>query len=147
SATPSRRSPSLGRRVILRTAENSSRAAVTPTPMTQPTSAPIAPTAAPKLSSVPTTRPSDLCVQGFVWREAVAGDHVCVTPATRDQAAADNLQAAARRSPTGGEFGVDTCLTGFVWREATPTDHVCVIPKTRDQTAADNKLAQSRIQR
>jgi hypothetical protein len=37
-------------------------------------------------------------VNGFVWREAVAGDHVCVTPTTRDQARADNTAAATRRN-------------------------------------------------
>lgn len=39
----------------------------------------------------------EACVYGYVWREAVAGDHVCVTPETRAQAAYDNSQAAARR--------------------------------------------------
>jgi hypothetical protein len=29
----------------------------------------------------------DTCQQGFVWREARPGDHVCVTPETRSQAA------------------------------------------------------------
>jgi hypothetical protein len=36
----------------------------------------------------------DTCRQGYVWREASPGDHVCVKPETRDQARADN--AAAR---------------------------------------------------
>jgi hypothetical protein len=36
------------------------------------------------------------CLQGFVWREAFNGDTVCVTPATRAQAAADNAAAAQR---------------------------------------------------
>ena len=31
------------------------------------------------------------CVNGYVWREAVPGDHVCVTPATRQQVHDDNL--------------------------------------------------------
>ena len=30
---------------------------------------------------------ADTCKQGFVWREATKDDHVCVTPATRTQAA------------------------------------------------------------
>jgi hypothetical protein len=34
-----------------------------------------------------------------VWREAVPGDHVCVTPQTRSQARADNAQAASRVAP------------------------------------------------
>ena len=39
----------------------------------------------------------DTCVQGYVWREAVPSDHVCVTPETRSQAAYDNSQASGRR--------------------------------------------------
>src|SRR5665213_1639147 len=45
---------------------------------------------------------ADTCAQGFVWRDAFAGDHVCVSSATRSQAAADNALAAARRVPGGG---------------------------------------------
>jgi hypothetical protein len=58
-------------------------------------------------------------------------------PATRTAAAADNAQAAARRSKTGGPFGPDTCLAGFVWREVIPTDHVCVTPQVRQQVSQD----------
>lgn len=36
--------------------------------------------------------------QGYVWREAVTGDHVCITPATRSQASYDNSQADSRRA-------------------------------------------------
>lgn len=86
----------------------------------------------------------DTCKQGFVWREAFPGDTVCVTPQTRSQAAADNAQAAARRSPNGGPYGPDTCKSGFVWREARPEDHVCVTPETRAQTAAENAQANQR---
>jgi hypothetical protein len=39
----------------------------------------------------------EACIYGYVWREAVPGDHVCVTGETRAQAAYDNSQAAARR--------------------------------------------------
>jgi hypothetical protein len=85
----------------------------------------------------------DTCLPGYVWREAVADDKVCVTPATRDQAAQDNSLAASRRSPDGGAYGPDTCLQGYVWRGAIPSDHVCVTPATRDQTAQDNSLAAS----
>jgi hypothetical protein len=88
--------------------------------------------------------PTDTCVQGYVWREAVPGDHVCVTPETRAQAAQDDSLAASRRSPTGGAYGPDTCLQGYVWREAVPGDHVCVTPETRAQAAQDNSLAASR---
>lgn len=37
------------------------------------------------------------CKQGFVWREAIADDYVCVTPATRQQARDDNSWAQRRR--------------------------------------------------
>jgi hypothetical protein len=84
------------------------------------------------------------CIQGYVWREATQNDLVCVTPATRQQAWADNAQTDARRAPGGGAYGFDTCLQGFVWREATPDDHVCVLPETRDQARYDNAQAGQR---
>ena len=86
----------------------------------------------------------DTCLQGYVWREAFPGDHVCVTLQTRAQAADDTGQALARKELGGGPYGPDTCLQGFVWREAQPGDHVCVLPATRAQTAEDNSLAASR---
>jgi hypothetical protein len=86
----------------------------------------------------------DTCLQGWVWRDAVTNDHVCVMGATRSQAAYDNSQAANRRAPNGGPFGPDTCLQGWVWREATPSDHVCVTGATRSQTAYDNGQAAAR---
>jgi hypothetical protein len=55
------------------------------------------------MSSVPVTTRADFhfgpdtCRQGYVWREAFSGDHVCVTGETRTQAAYDNSQAEARR--------------------------------------------------
>ncbi len=81
------------------------------------------------------------CKSGYVWREAYYGDHVCVLPATRAQAATDNATAADRREPGGGASGPDTCRPGFVWREADPTDHVCVTPETRSAAADDNRRA------
>lgn len=86
----------------------------------------------------------DTCRQGYVWREAFPGDHVCVSPDTRTQAARDNRQAAARRESNGGAYGPDTCRQGYVWREASPDDHVCVTPETRAQAAADNAQAAAR---
>ena len=47
-------------------------------------------------SPSPSPSTTDTCVQGYVWREAVPGDHVCVTPETRAQAAQDNSLAASR---------------------------------------------------
>ena len=87
---------------------------------------------------------ADTCIQGYVWREAFNGDHVCVTPQTRSQAAYDNSQAAKRRQPGGGAYGSDTCMQGYVWREASPTDHVCVTPTVRAQAANDNSQAAAR---
>ena len=84
------------------------------------------------------------CAQGFVWREAIPNDHVCVTPQVRQDTYNDNTQAAARRSPTGGPFGPDTCVSGFVWREAFSGDHVCVTPQTRSQAAQDNNWSKLR---
>ncbi len=87
---------------------------------------------------------ADRCLQGYVWREANASDHVCVTGAIRSQTRYDNSQADARRQPGGGPFGPDTCKQGYVWREAYSGDHVCVTPQTRTQAADDNKHAAER---
>jgi hypothetical protein len=76
---------------------------------------------------------------GYVWREAYAGDHVCVPGSSRSAAAADNAAAASRVEPGGGAFGPDTCKQGYVWREAGPSDHVCVTGATRTQTAQENQ--------
>jgi hypothetical protein len=84
------------------------------------------------------------CAQGFVWREAVPSDHVCVTPQVRDQTRTENAQAASRRNPTGGPYGPDTCAQGYVWREAFQGDHVCVVPESRGQAAQDNASAAGR---
>jgi hypothetical protein len=86
----------------------------------------------------------DTCRQGYVWRDAFQGDHVCVTPATRTEAAVANREAGAHRQPGGGAYGPDTCQQGYVWREAHPQDHVCVTPATRAQTADDNRQAAAR---
>jgi hypothetical protein len=80
-------------------------------------------------------------LQGYVWREASAADHVCVPPATRQQAADDNA-AAPRRFARA--LASDVCMSGYVWREASPNDHVCVVPSTRADTALENQLGMSR---
>jgi hypothetical protein len=88
----------------------------------------------------------DTCMEGFVWREACGSDHVCVPPATREQAKRDNAAAASRVQPGGGAFGLDTCKQGFVWREACgPSDHVCVSGQVRSQATADNKAREARL--
>jgi len=93
---------------------------------------------------VPAAGAQGTCIQGYVWREAVPGDHVCVTPETRAQAQYDNSQAQSRIDPNGA-YGPDSCIQGYVWREAFPNDHVCVTPETRAQAQYDNSQAQSRI--
>lgn len=87
---------------------------------------------------------SDTCKQGYVWREAIPSDHVCVTPAIRQQTWDDNGQASARRDPTG-PYGPDTCKQGYVWRDAFANDHVCVTPQTRQQAQDDNRHAAERL--
>lgn len=84
------------------------------------------------------------CISGYVWREAYAGDVVCVRPAVRSQTRDDNRKAASRRQPGGGAYGPNTCRQGYVWRGARQNDFVCVTPRTRDQAAADNRAAASR---
>jgi hypothetical protein len=83
---------------------------------------------------------SDTCVSGYVWREATAGDRVCVTPQTRSQTWYDNGQAAYRRNPAGA-WGPNTCISGYVWRVTVPSDLVCVTPAVRTQAANDNAQA------
>ncbi|CAF1363868.1 unnamed protein product [Rotaria sordida] len=88
---------------------------------------------------------ADRCLQGYVWREAISSDHVCVIPTIRSQTWADNAAADSRRNPSGGPFGVDTCKQGYVWREAySSNDHVCVLPETRTQAQNDNNQAANR---
>jgi hypothetical protein len=93
--------------------------------------------------AAPVAVASDICIQGYVWREAFAGDHVCVTPLTRAQVAGDNRLAASRRDP-GGLYGPNTCIQGFVWRGARDGDAVCVTPDRRSQAVADNRQAAAR---
>ena len=38
----------------------------------------------------------DTCRNGYVWRDGTEGDHVCVTPAERTQAAEQNAAAPSR---------------------------------------------------
>jgi hypothetical protein len=85
------------------------------------------------------------CLQGYVWRQAYAGDYVCVSPATRSQAAADNAAAVSRVQPGGGAYGQYTCVQGYVWRQVVPDDYTCVAPAVRAQAAYDNSLAGSRV--
>jgi hypothetical protein len=81
------------------------------------------------------------CKEGYVFRQAFAGDKACVTAQSRAQASADNQAATARRA----SLASDACARGYVWRQATPQDHVCVTPQARDQISQDNQLSASRI--
>lgn len=78
---------------------------------------------------------TDTCANGYVWRDAFSGDHVCVTPAQRQQAADQNA-AAAGHTDGGGQ-----CKTGFVWRNAGPNDKVCVSPADAQAAAEQNANA------
>lgn len=86
---------------------------------------------------------SQVCLQGYVWRESRPGDVVCVTPQSRAVVAAENAKAASRRE-SGPRDGVYWCLTGFVWREAYNGDTTCVPPHARERVRAENDLAYSR---
>jgi hypothetical protein len=85
------------------------------------------------------------CLMGYVWRQAYSGDYVCVTPATRAQAAADNTAAASRVKSGGGAYGPYTCVQGYVWRQVVADDYACVTPAVRAQAAYDNSQAGSRV--
>jgi hypothetical protein len=100
-------------------------------------------TGLPEPSVEPTPRP-DMCIFGFVWREAFPGDHTCVTPDERQQVQIDNSLASIRIDPFG-PFGPDTCIVPYVWRGTTPTDHVCVTPEERQRVSDDNFLRPTRI--
>lgn len=79
------------------------------------------------------------CAPGYVWRETIPEDHVCVTLEAHLRTVQDNQLAGSRRDPRGGEYGADQCLSGFVWRDSFDGDRVCVLPETRDLVAQENK--------
>lgn len=91
---------------------------------------------------VPPPPPSGSCKDGYVWRLIKTSDRVCVPPASKAQADADNSAAASRKCTA--TYGPDTCAEGYVWREAFSGDTVCVPPATRSQAQADNAAAVSR---
>lgn len=90
----------------------------------------------------PAPLPRDSCRQGFVWRDARPGDHVCVTPATRADVARQNRETA--RLWVNGAYGPHTCVSGYVWREAFKGDTVCVRPNVRESVRQDNTNAARR---
>lgn len=77
------------------------------------------------------------CKPGFVWREVVPADRVCVTPERRETVRIENAIAWARIQPGT----IDICKPGFVWREAVRGDRVCVVPRVRDATRIENARA------
>lgn len=86
---------------------------------------------------------SSACKAGFVWREASAGDRVCVPPEARSRTAEENRVAGQRRDPSGA-YGPNTCKQGFVWREAFAGDVVCVTPEVRSLVREENRLDSGR---
>lgn len=78
------------------------------------------------------------CKSGYVWRDAKDGDGVCVTPADRAEAKAQNANAANNRQVGGGAYGPNTCRVGYVWREAFACDGVCVTPYERQKAQNQN---------
>jgi WD40 repeat protein len=89
--------------------------------------------------------PREPCIDGYVLREAFAGDTVCVTPRTRDLTLKANMERRARVDLKSQAFGPETCRQGFVWREADRyisgerfTDKTCVSPAERALAAEDN---------
>jgi hypothetical protein len=86
----------------------------------------------------------DTCAQGYVWREAIPSDHVCVTPDVRSRTQQENATAVQRRDPNGA-YGSNSCKQGYVWRNAFNGDAVCVTPDIRGEVAADNAAASSRV--
>ncbi|MDQ1245823.1 MAG: hypothetical protein QG597_190 [Actinomycetota bacterium] len=81
----------------------------------------------------------DTCLQGWVWRDAVPNDHVCVIPSVRSLHADYNRRATALHLP-----GSDQCRPHYTWRLVQPADHVCVDSRTRRQVLADNSQASAR---
>jgi hypothetical protein len=89
--------------------------------------------------------PNVPCLQGYVWRKAYSGDFVCVTPANRTQAAADNAAALSRVQSGGGAYGKYTCIQGYVWRQVVSDDYTCVTPAVRSQAWYDNSQTANRV--
>ena len=87
--------------------------------------------------------PSGTCKDGYIYRLIIGSDKVCVTPASKAQADADNAANSSRKLVTA--YGPDACKVGFVWRDAFSGDHVCVTAAVRSQAAADNAAAASRV--
>jgi len=101
------------------------------------------PTTLAVIAAPPTPLPaSGTCKDNYVWRLIRPSDKVCVPPASKAQADADNAAAASRKIIN--VYGADACISGYVWREAYPGDTVCVTSAVRSQAHDDNLAAASR---
>jgi len=101
------------------------------------------PTSLAVIAAPPTPLPaSGTCKDGYVYRKARPSDKVCVLPASKAQAEADNAAAASRKVTS--TYGPNTCIAPYVWRDAFHNDYVCVEVSVRAQAAADNAAAASR---
>ena len=87
--------------------------------------------------------PSGTCKDDYVHRLIRSNDKVCVPPASKVQADADNAAADSRKLAV--VYGATACKVGYVWREAYAGDVVCVTAATRTQAAADNAAAPARV--
>ncbi|MDD2922062.1 MAG: SH3 domain-containing protein, partial [Anaerolineales bacterium] len=87
--------------------------------------------------------PSGTCKGDYVYRSIRASDKICISPASKAQADADNAAATSRTIV--GNYGASACTQGFVWREAYVGDVVCVTVATRSQAQADNAAAPTRV--
>ena len=83
------------------------------------------------------------CKSGYVWREARPNDDVCVTPAQRSEAKAQNANGPNNVQPGGGPYGPTTCRQGYVWREAYSGDVVCDTPTERQEAKDENAAGPS----
>lgn len=88
----------------------------------------------------------DTCASGYVWREAIPSDHVCVTPQSRALVASEN-QNYRSLIDVHGAYGSNSCINGYVWREAFSGDAVCVTPPRRAAVLQENAMGPSRVAR
>jgi len=91
----------------------------------------------PAATPAPLPYGPDTCKQGYVWREAIPGDHVCVRPQARSKAAHENAISGLRVNPYGA-YGPNSCKIGFVWRGAYSGDKVCVTSARRSHVHQEN---------
>jgi hypothetical protein len=86
----------------------------------------------------------DTCANGYVWREAIPSDHVCVTPGSRSTARQEN-RSYRSLIDVHGASGSNSCISGYVWREAFSGDAVCVTPDRRSAVRQENAEGPSHV--